>query len=81
MEPLDVNMIIETPAGTGLLPIWLAIADGSRAAAIGAEDRINRTMSPMSEERSPENIADLPGRLGSVEAARGSCERENRSTL
>jgi hypothetical protein len=76
LEPLDVSMIIETPAGTGLLPIWLAIADGSRAAAIGAEDRINRTMSPMSEERSPENIAGRSGRLGGVDATRVSRERE-----
>src|ERR671910_342870 len=54
------------PAGAGLLPIWLVIADGSR----GAGDRINRTMSPMSEERPPENVAGLPGRLGGVDAAR-----------
>jgi hypothetical protein len=59
---------LNDPAGTGLLPIWLAIADGSRAVG----DKINRTMSPMSEERPPENIAGLPGRLGGVDAARGS---------
>jgi len=61
---------LNDPAGTGLLPIWLAIADGSRAAGFGAGDRINRTMSPMSVERSPENVAVLPGRLGVVDAAR-----------
>jgi hypothetical protein len=61
---------LNDPAGTGLLPIWVAIADGSRAAGFGAGDRINRTMSPMSEERSPKNVAALPGRLGGVDAAR-----------
>jgi hypothetical protein len=63
---------VNDPAGMRLLPIWLVIADDSRTAGFGAGDRINRTMSPMSEERPPENVAGLPGRLGSVEATRGS---------
>jgi hypothetical protein len=63
---------LNDPVGTRLLPIRLVIADGSRAAG----DRINRTMSPMSVERSPENVAGLPGRLGGVDATRGSSERE-----
>jgi hypothetical protein len=70
LELLDVDIIIGTPAGTGRLPIWLAIADDSRAAGFGAGDRINRTMSPMFEEKPPENVAGLPGRLGGVDAAR-----------
>ncbi len=61
---------LNDPAGTRLLPIWLVIADGSRASGFGAGDRINRTMSPMSVERSPENVAALPGRLDGVDAAR-----------